>query len=168
MVMFIFPLFVFFTVLKMLLYGIKVVLWPLIIVVLLILAGASVVVAFYLIRLKIGGVRLKPFLRELPPLLLENIWINSAIDALAFNIRYCVRHYKMDRKRLEMSLPALSQTMFDGNCYFLMASAIFIAFDAGGEHHLVPASDPRVPGHLPVARRPQPAGRNPGRSFDPV
>ncbi len=131
MVMFIFPLFFFFSVLEMLLYGIKDVLWPLIIVVLLILAGASVVVVFYLIRLKIGGVRLKPFLRELPPLLLENIWINSAIDALAFNIRYCVRHYKMDRKRLEMSLPALSQTMFDGNCYFLMASAIFIAFDAG-------------------------------------
>ena len=131
MVLFIFPLIFFFTTLEVMLHGINDVLWPFIEVILLILAGASVVVAFYLVRLKIGGVRLKPFILELPPLLLENIRINSAIDALPFNIRYCARHYGMDRKQLEMSLPALSQTMFDGNCYFLMAIAIFISFDMG-------------------------------------
>lgn len=131
LLMYIFPLFVFPSTLEILLYGIEGVLWPVIAVILLILAGMSVIVAFYLIRLKIGGVRLKPFLCGLPPLLLENIRINSAIDALPFNIRYCVRHYGMDRKRLERALPALSQTMFDGNCYFLMAIAIFIAFDTG-------------------------------------
>ena len=130
-VMYIFPLIFFISTLEILLYGIADTLWPMMEAILLILAGASVIVAFYLVRLKIGGVGLKGFLRELPPLLLENIRIHSAIDALPFNIRYCVRHYGMDRKRLETSLTALSQTMFDGNCYFLMAIALCISFDAG-------------------------------------
>ena len=95
---------------------------------LLILAGTSGVVIFYLVRLKAGGIRLLPFLRALPPLLLENGRINSSIDAVPFNIRYCVRHYGMNRKRLEKSMPVFAQTMFDGNCFLLMCISMFLAF----------------------------------------
>ncbi|MBO5998420.1 MAG: cation:dicarboxylase symporter family transporter [Lachnospiraceae bacterium] len=98
---------------------------------LLILAGSTSLILFYLIRLKIGGVKIRPFLKKIPPLLMENCRINSAIDAVPFNIRYCVRNYGMNRKRLERMLPILAQIMFDGNCYLMMSVALFIAFCLG-------------------------------------
>lgn len=86
-----------------------------------------VMAAFYLIRLLIGGVKIVPFIKKFPPLLWENYKINSAIDALPFNIRYCSRKYGFDRKRISAKLPILAQTNQDGNCYLIMLiSMIFI------------------------------------------
>lgn len=86
-----------------------------------------VMAAFYLIRLLIGGVRIVPFVKKFPPLLWENYKINSAIDALPFNIRYCSREYGFDRKHISAKLPILAQTNQDGNCYLIMLiSMIFI------------------------------------------
>lgn len=86
-----------------------------------------VMAAFYLIRLLIGGVKIVPFVKKFPPLLWENYKINSAIDALPFNIRYCSRKYGFDRKRVSEKLPILAQTNQDGNCYLIMLiSMIFI------------------------------------------
>lgn len=86
-----------------------------------------VMAGFYLIRLLIGGVRVVPFIRKFPVLLWENYKINSAIDALPFNIRYCSREYGFDRKRLSAKLPILAQTNQDGNCFLIMLiSMLFI------------------------------------------
>ena len=131
LVLFAFPFFIFVSLLDMLLIDSLDSLLPLLRGILLILAGTPAVLLFYLIRLKIGGVRILPFLKKLPPLLLENCRINSSIDATPFNIRYCVRHYGMNRKRLERSLPVLAQTMFDGNCYTLMSAGILLSFELG-------------------------------------
>ncbi len=131
LVLFAFPFFIFVAVLDLLLLGNLDALLPLLHGILLILAGTPAVLLFYLIRLKVGGVRIRPFLKILPPLLLENCRINSSIDATPFNIRYCVRHYGMNRKRLERSLPVLAQTMFDGNCYTLMSVGILLSFELG-------------------------------------
>ena len=131
LVLYTFPFFFFVSTLDLLLLGGLDALFPLACGILLILAGTPVVLLFYLIRLKIGGVTILPFLKKLPPLLLENLRINSSIDAVPFNIRYCVRHYGMNRKRLERSLPALAQTMFDGNCYTLMSVGLFLSFELG-------------------------------------
>ena len=86
-----------------------------------------VMAAFYLIRLLIGGVKIVPFIKKFPPLLWENYKINSAIDALPFNIRYCSREYGFDRARISAKLPILAQTNQDGNCYLIMLiTMIFI------------------------------------------
>ena len=86
-----------------------------------------VMAAFYLIRLLIGGVKIVPFIKKFPPLLWENYKINSAIDALPYNIRYCWREYGFDRKRISAKLPILAQTNQDGNCYLIMlVSMIYI------------------------------------------
>jgi len=98
---------------------------------LLILASLPVLAVFYLIRLRLGGVRLGPFLRKLPPLLAENFRIGSAIDAVPYNIRFCTRHYGMDRKRLERNMPLLARINLDGNCYLLMIIAIFFSYALG-------------------------------------
>ncbi len=92
---------------------------------LLIFACLIVLIVFYLLRLLIGGVPILPFLKELPPLIRENLKINSALDAVPFNIRYCARHYGYDRKRLSEQLPILAQTNMDGNCYILMLIVMF-------------------------------------------
>jgi len=125
------PFFFFVSALELLLLRDVYVLGPTLEAILLILAGIPAVLLFYLIRLKIGGVRILPFLKQLPPLLLENCRIGSSLDAVPFNIRYCVRHYRMSRKRLERSLPALAQTMFDGNCFLLMSVGIYLSFSVG-------------------------------------
>ena len=92
-----------------------------------------VMAAFYLIRLLIGGVRLGPFLKHLPALLKENFKIGSAIDAVPFNIRYCVRNYGMDRKRISDKFTVLAQLNLDGNCYLIMLVAMVFIFMLGNQ-----------------------------------
>lgn len=131
MVLFAFPFIFFSSTLELLLFGIDGIMLPILDAILMILAGSAVVALFYLIRLKIGGVRLRPFLRKVLKLIPENCRINSAIDAVPYNIRYCVRNFGLNRKSLEMVLPTLAQTMFDGNCYFMMSIALYLSFDMG-------------------------------------
>ena len=90
-----------------------------------------VMAAFYLIRLLIGGVRIVPFIKKFPPLLWENYKINSAIDALPFNIRYCSREYGFNRKRISAKLPILAQTNQDGNCYLIMIISMLFIYMLG-------------------------------------
>ena len=131
MVVFAFPFIFFVSTLELLLFGIQGILLPMVDAMLIMLAGVFLIALFYLIRLKIGGVELRPFLRKLMKQIPENCRINSAIDAVPYNIRYCVRNYGLNRKNLEVVMPTLAQTMSDGNCYFLMCIALYLSFDIG-------------------------------------
>ena len=84
--------------------------------------------AFYLIRLLIAGVKLRPFLQHLPGLLKENYKIGSVIDAVPFNIRYCEKHYGMDRRRITDKFTILAQINLDGNCYLIMLMGMIFMF----------------------------------------
>ena len=97
-------------------------------VALLLAVSLIVMFVFYLLRLLIGGVKPGPFLKRLPPMIRENLKINSAIDAVPYNIRYCARYYGFDRKRLSEKLPILAQTNLDGNCYLIMMIAMLLIF----------------------------------------
>lgn len=101
--------------------------------VLLIVVSLSALFAFYILRLLIGGVKLGPFLDHLLPLIWENMKINSAIDAVPFNIRYCARNYGFNRKRISESLPILAQANLDGNCFIIMMNAMGLVFLMGIE-----------------------------------
>lgn len=94
------------------------------------LSAASLVIlaAFYLIRLLIGGVKLRPFLKHLPALMKENYQIGSVIDAVPFNIRYCEKHYGMDRSRITDKFTILAQINLDGNCYLIMLMGMLFVF----------------------------------------
>ncbi|MBQ4424551.1 MAG: cation:dicarboxylase symporter family transporter [Lachnospiraceae bacterium] len=102
--------------------------------ILLYLAGLILIVALSLAVLFIGyGIRLwckkipiLPFVKKLLPLLRENWKIGSAIDAVPFNVRYCVRQYHMDQKRLKIGIPILAQINLDGNCFILTLIAIML------------------------------------------
>ena len=58
----------------------------------------------------------------------ENYKIGSVIDAVPFNIRYCVKHYGMDRKRISDKLRVLAQINLDGNCYLIMLMGMIFLF----------------------------------------
>lgn len=132
-VMFTLPFFCFFAALSMLMIdgieNLMIVLEVLLIVAL----GMIVISAFYLIRLLIGKVKIKPFVKHLPTLLWENFKISSVIDAVPFNIRYCSRKYGYDRKRLSDNLPILAQTNLDGNCFLIMLISMSVIFLLGKE-----------------------------------
>ena len=87
--------------------------------------------ASYAIRLRAHGIQVIQFVRELLPLIRENLKIGSAIDAIPFNVRYCARTYGMNRNRLEQSLPVLAQINLDGNCFILMLLALVFVFLTG-------------------------------------
>lgn len=98
----------------------------------LVVAASLIVIAiFYLIRLLIGRVNVLTFVRYLPALMWENLKINSAIDAVPFNVRYCSRKYGYNRKRLSEKLPILAQTNQDGNCFLIMLIAMIFIFMIG-------------------------------------
>lgn len=85
--------------------------------------------ALYALRLKAKGVRVRAFARKLWPLVKENFKIGSIIDAVPYNVRYCVENFGFKRERLERELPVTAQTNLDGNCYVLMfVSVAYILF----------------------------------------
>ena len=130
-VMYVLPVAAFFSVLdelfsdgfRMLLYLIQ--------MIIVAFAGLVVLLGYYVIRLLRKGIRPLPFFRKMIPLLRENIGIASAFDAVSYNIRYCVRKYGFDRKRLEQSMPVLAQINLDGNCFIItMLALLYIAINS--------------------------------------
>lgn len=102
------------------------------------IAGSVLILfASYAIRLRAKGVKLRPFMKKLLPLLRENAAINSSIDAVPYNIRYCVRNFGMSRERLSTNLPILAQLSLDGNCFLLMDIAMICFFMMGANYHWV-------------------------------
>lgn len=88
---------------------------------------------YYFLRLAARGISMGEFLKRSRLLLIENFKIASVIDAVPFNIRYCIRNYGLDRKSLETNLPVLAQVNLDGNCYMLtLVSLIFVTFSGPG------------------------------------
>ena len=101
--------------------------------IIIVVLSLFIIAAFYLVRLIIGKVKIKPFLRYLPTLLWENFKISSVIDAVPFNIRYCSRKYGYNRVRLSEKLPILAQTNLDGNCFLIMLISMSLIFMLGIE-----------------------------------
>ena len=94
--------------------------------ILFVVLSLSVMALFYAVRLKTGKIAIRPFIDKIKGLIPENVEINSAIDAVPFNIRYCVRNFRINRKSLEQRLPVLAQINLDGNCYVLTLITILI------------------------------------------
>ena len=132
-VMFTLPFFCFLAVLSMLMVDGTSRILILLHYVAVIFLSIIVIIAFYTVRLLIGKVNLLTFAKHLPTLMWENFKINSAIDAVPFNIRYCSRKYGYSRKRLGEKLPILAQTNQDGNCFLIMLIAMIFIFMLGIE-----------------------------------
>ena len=130
-VMYTLPLFSFLATLDMLIdAGIKLTI-GLGAMLLAIIISSIVIIALYMYRLAKSGVDVKMFAKKIPPLLLENLKINSAIDACPYNIRYCAHEYGMDKDNLKDALPLLAQINLDGNCYFITLTSLTIMFVSG-------------------------------------
>ena len=132
-VMFTLPFFCFLAVLSMLMVDGTSRILILLHYVAVVFLSIIVIIAFYTVRLLIGKVNILTFAKHLPTLMWENFKINSAIDAVPFNIRYCSRKYGYSRKRLGEKLPILAQTNQDGNCFLIMLIAMIFIFMLGIE-----------------------------------
>ncbi len=132
-VMFTLPFFCFFAALSILMIDGVANLMILLELLLIVALSMVVISVFYLLRLIIGKVNIKSFSKHLPALLWENFKISSVIDAVPFNIRYCSRKYRYDRKRLSDSLPILAHSNLDGNCFLIMLISMSIIFLLGIE-----------------------------------
>jgi len=88
--------------------------------------GSVLLCLFYVLGLRAKGIRGLRLLSDLKPLLLENLSMGSAIDAVPFNTRFCARNLGIDRKRLQDSLPVLAQLNLDGNCLVLTLISVLV------------------------------------------
>jgi Na+/H+-dicarboxylate symporter len=132
-VMFTLPFFCFLATLSVLMINGAANLMILLELIIIIALSLIVISAFYLVRLIIGKVKIKTFVRHLPALLWENFKISSVIDAVPFNIRYCSRKYGYNRVRLSQKLPILAQTNLDGNCFLITLISMSFIFLLGIE-----------------------------------
>ncbi len=95
-------------------------------------AGVTLLFISYAIRLRIRGVEVVPFIKKLLPLVHENLKIGSVIEATPFNIRYCAKHFRLNRQNLQKSMPVLAQTNLDGNAFLIMfVSLVLLSFSKG-------------------------------------
>ena len=120
------PLFSFITFLAILINGgLELLLAFVAFFVLVVISWTSLVLT-YAIRLRISGIPVIAFAKKLPPLIIENLKIGSAIDAVPFNVRYCAKHYGMNRSRIKNSLQITAQLNLDGNCYLIMVVSLLL------------------------------------------
>lgn len=96
-----------------------------------VLIGIVFLMLVYALRLKLGGIKVINFIRNITPILKENIKINSSIDAVPFNIRQCAKLLGIDRNYLEDSLPVLAQINLDGNCFIIMEITMVMLISTG-------------------------------------
>ena len=131
-VVYVSPLFCFLAIIDMLIdAGVEVTAW-MVLGFILIMFSTVVLIVFYFIRLDAGGVKIKPFVGKLGTLLRENLSINSSIDAVPFNIRYCTIEYGMNKEIVKEQLPILAQINLDGNCYYITLTAMTMVLASGG------------------------------------
>ena len=102
-----------------------------------VIVSLAVSILISVIRLYVAGVKLGPFFKGLPELIFENYKINSVIDAVPFNTRYCAKTYGMNRRILERDLPVLAQINRDGNCYLLTLVSLLVYFSGGGQPSVI-------------------------------
>ena len=99
--------------------------------ILICIVSSFLLLGTYAIRLRAHGVKVVAFVKKLVPLLRENSAIVSSIDAAPYNVRYCARHYGMDRRRISRIMPVLAQINLDGNCFILTLVAMLNVFMFG-------------------------------------
>ena len=94
-------------------------------------ASLGILLGYYVLRLLRSGVKPRPFLAKMVPLMRENARIASAFDAVPYNIRYCARAFSFDRSRMEQSMPVLAQINLDGNCFIItMLAMLYVAVNS--------------------------------------
>lgn len=120
------PIFSFVTFLAFLLEGGLELFFDIVIFFALIVVSWTFMVLTYAIRLRAHGIPVIAFAKKLPPLITENLKIGSVIDAVPFNVRYCSRHYGMNRNRIKNSLQITAQLNLDGNCYLIMLVSLLV------------------------------------------
>ena len=97
----------------------------------LVILGVGILFGLYALQLKIAGIPVGWFVKKILPILKENIMINSAIDAVPFNIRQCSKAFGIRRNALEDVMPVLAQTNLDGNCFIIIAITMLLIASSG-------------------------------------
>lgn len=98
----------------------------------LILLGIVLLLSLYALQLKLAGIRVIWFIKKILPVLRENIMINSAIDAVPYNIRQCSKIFGISRNYLEGAIPVLAQINLDGNCFIIMEITMLLIVSSNG------------------------------------
>lgn len=96
-----------------------------------VILGIMVVFAVYAVKLKVSGIKVVDFFKQVLPIVRENIKINSAIDAVPYNIRQIGKVFGIGRNYLENTIPVLAQINLDGNCFIITEIAMLLIVSNG-------------------------------------
>lgn len=118
------PFFLLMAVLDVLLRNGFIVLLYMLVLFLIVVVSLILLILFYALRLKRYGIKPLGFMKKLSGLLRVNYMINSSIDAVPHNIRWCAHNLNMDRKKLWESMPIMAQINLDGNCFIITLTVL--------------------------------------------
>ncbi len=118
-IMIVLPVVVYFSFLSSLInYGLKIITFVLVLLG-LILVGVSLLFLGKLIVIKLNGGKIIWFIKTCLPAISRNFNINSSIDAIQYNIRFCNRFLGVRNDILTVNIPVLAQISLAGNCFIL-------------------------------------------------
>lgn len=99
--------------------------------ILIILFGMIIIVAIRLIFMKAKGVPAITVLRRCWPAIIENFRINSPIDAVPYNTRFCNKEFGVRMEKLDLELPVFAEISLGGNCYIISLVTLILFQYAG-------------------------------------
>ena len=91
------------------------------------LLGLVLLFSMSALRIRFRGGKPVTFLRAVLPAMAVNLKINSTIDAVPYNIRFCAKTFGIPTERLRVNLPILAQISQTGNCFFLTLITLSLA-----------------------------------------
>ena len=93
--------------------------------------GMIIVVVIRLIYMKIKGVPAITVLKKCWPAIIENFRINSPIDAVPYNSRFCNKEFGVKMEKLDLEMPIFAQVSLGGNCFIISLVTLLIFEHAG-------------------------------------
>ena len=89
--------------------------------------GMILMFLFNALRLKLYKCNVTNFFKRCIPAFRENFFINSTIDAIPYNTRFCNKILGIKMKYADSAVPIVSQLNLDGNCFLLTFISLVVA-----------------------------------------
>jgi len=90
------------------------------------LVGMLIMVVVNCLRLKRHGIKCIQFMKDCIPALKESYDINSPIDAIPYNSRFCNKYLGIKMQYAESAMSMVSHLNLDGNCFLLALISVGI------------------------------------------
>lgn len=99
--------------------------------ILYIVIGGLLMLVMIGVRVALAGINPITYLKKCRPAIAENFRINSSIDAVPYNTRFCNKVFGIPLERLDVEIPILAQINQTCNSFILMTVTLMMSYYIG-------------------------------------